>query len=57
MSVRLYLCIAFLIILPAVAQVSGSGTIQGTVTDPSGGVVAGASIVATNVETGVETTR
>jgi Carboxypeptidase regulatory-like domain/TonB-dependent Receptor Plug Domain len=40
-----------------IAQVSGSGTIQGTVTDPSGGVVAGAVVVAANVETGVETSR
>jgi len=39
------------------AQVAGSGTIQGTVTDPTGAVVAGATVTATNVETGVETTR
>jgi Carboxypeptidase regulatory-like domain len=57
MSVRLYLCVAFLTVLPAMAQVSGGGTIQGTVTDPAGGVVAGASVVATNVDTGVETSR
>src|SRR5215831_15010989 len=41
----------------AVAQVSGSGTIQGTVTDPTGAVVAGVSVTATNVETGVQTSR
>ena len=41
----------------ATAQVGGSGTIQGTVTDPSGSVVAGAAVIASNVETGVETSR
>lgn len=39
------------------AQVGGTGTIQGTVTDPSGAVVAGASVTAENVETGVQTSR
>ncbi|MBS1854963.1 MAG: TonB-dependent receptor [Acidobacteria bacterium] len=39
------------------AQVGGSGTIQGTVTDPSGATVVGATVVAINVETGVETSR
>ena len=33
-----------------------SASISGTVTDPSGAVVAGASVTATNVETGVATT-
>jgi outer membrane receptor protein involved in Fe transport len=46
-----------LTIATAVAQVGGGGTIQGTVTDPSGAVVPGAGIIATNVETGVETSR
>src|SRR6185369_8384831 len=32
------------------------GTLNGTVTDPSGAVVVGAAVKATNVETGVETT-
>ena len=48
---------AFLAVATATAQVGGSGTIQGTVTDPSGAVLAGASVVATNVETGVQTSR
>ena len=40
-----------------VAQIGGSGTIQGTVTDPSGAVVPGATVVAENVATGVKTTK
>lgn len=39
------------------AQVGGTGSIQGTVTDPSGGVVVGASVTATNLSTGVQTVR
>src|SRR6266700_1688421 len=41
----------------AMAQVGGSVTIQGTVTDPSGAVVAGASVTATNEGTGIQTGR
>ena len=48
---------ALLTVTTAVAQVGGSGTIQGTVTDPSGAVVAGASVTATNVGTGIQTSR
>ncbi|MGA2270347.1 MAG: TonB-dependent receptor [Bryobacteraceae bacterium] len=56
------LCLALLVaallaVAIATAQVGGSGTIQGTVTDPSGAVVAGASVAAANVETGVQTSR
>src|SRR5262245_37122717 len=39
------------------AQVGGSGTIQGTVLDNSGGAVPGATVTATNVDTGIETIR
>jgi hypothetical protein len=38
----------------AIAQVSGSGTITGTITDPSGAAVPGASITIRNVDTGIE---
>ncbi len=38
------------------AQTSG-GSIQGTITDSGGAVVPGATVVATNVATGIETTR
>lgn len=51
-------CIAFLIAAGlAFGQAGGTGSIQGTVTDPSGAVVAGASVSATNLETGVRTDR
>ncbi len=38
----------------AIAQVSGSGTITGTITDPSNAAVPGASITIKNVDTGIE---
>lgn len=37
------------------AQVAGSGEIRGTISDPTGAVVPGASVVAVNVATGVKT--
>jgi hypothetical protein len=57
---RVFFCCllaALLAVATATAQVGGSGTIQGTVTDPSGALVAGASVTAANVETGVQTSR
>jgi len=39
------------------AQTGGGGSIQGTITDPGGAVVLGATVVATNVATSVETTN
>ena len=55
-------CLIFCLALVSAAavapgQVGGTGTIQGTVTDPSGAVVAGASVIATNLATGVTTGR
>src|SRR5258708_4501443 len=49
--------ISLVIALPALAQIGGSGSIQGVVSDPSGAVIPGATVVATNVATGVKTTR
>ena len=58
---RRHLCAAvavFAIVLFALALASASitGSISGVVTDPSGAVVAGATVVATNTETGIKTT-
>jgi len=39
------------------AQIGGSGTLKGTVTDSSGAVVPGAVITATHIQTGVESRR
>src|SRR5690349_16397026 len=39
----------------AAGQVGGGGAIQGTVTDQTGAVLAGAAVTATNVDTGVDT--
>jgi hypothetical protein len=41
----------------AVGQIGGSGSIQGTVSDPSGAVIPQANVTAVNVATGVETAR
>ncbi|MCU1257888.1 MAG: hypothetical protein JWO80_773 [Bryobacterales bacterium] len=49
--------IAFLAGSLAYGQVAGSGTIQGTVSDPTGAVIGGASVTATNTATGVQTVR
>jgi hypothetical protein len=38
------------------AQIGGSGAIQGVVSDPSGAAVPGATVAASNVATGVNTT-
>ena len=57
MKVKCFFLAALLGLATAIAQVGGTGTIQGTVTDPSGAVVTSASVTATNVATGAETAR
>jgi hypothetical protein len=49
--------VLFLVAGAALAQVGGSGTIQGTVTDPAGAATPGATITAINLATGVQTSR
>jgi hypothetical protein len=50
------ICLALLFAAStAFAQTGGTGSIQGTVTDPSGAVVSGAEVDATNNATGVKT--
>ena len=51
-------CAAFLVWAgPGFAQVGGTGSIQGTVTDPSGALVTSATVTATNIATRVTTAR
>ena len=49
--------LVFLSVLAGTALGQGSGTIQGTVTDPTGAVIPQAAITARNIATGVETAR
>jgi hypothetical protein len=52
------LCLAALYLgagaIVATAQTAGSGTINGTVTDPSGASIPGAAVVVHNVDTGID---
>ena len=41
----------------AMGQTGGEGAIEGSVTDPSGAIIGGATVTATNTATGVQTTR
>lgn len=54
----LALCLASVSVIPAAtAQVAGTGTIQGTITDPSGAVVPNATVTATSPATGRTTAQ
>jgi hypothetical protein len=48
------LAVLFLCVSPIWAQSGTTGALTGTVTDPSGGVIVGATVTATNVDTGQE---
>jgi hypothetical protein len=56
---RLAACTALLLLTPSVstAQIGGGGSIQGTVLDTTSAALPGATVSATNVATGVDTTR
>ena len=56
MKLSLLLCIALLPSL-ALAQLSGAGSINGTVTDPSGAVIPNATVTALNTATGTKSIR
>jgi len=53
----LVLATALTIIFPLAAQIGGAGSIEGTVTDPSGAVIPGATVEATSLATGLKITR
>jgi hypothetical protein len=55
--VAFFLAFLFLLTCPTLkAQTSGTGSIEGTVTDSTGAVLPGATVTATNSDTGVKTT-
>jgi len=51
------LLVVLLAVTGAKAQMAGTGAISGTVTDPTGAVVANATVTATSVDTNVNTVR
>jgi hypothetical protein len=56
MMVALVLCLTWMAV-PASAQTAGEAAITGTVTDSTGAIEADATVTATNVATGVSSTR
>ena len=57
LAALVYLTILLTATGTAVGQIAGGGSIQGTITDPSGAVVPQATVTAVNLATGVETAR
>src|SRR6478672_11960883 len=57
LAALVYLTILLTATSTAVGQIAGGGSIQGTITDPSGAVVPQATVTAVNLATGVETAR
>jgi hypothetical protein len=54
-AVLLTAVVCLLLAIPAAAQLAGKGAITGVVQDPTGAVVPGATITATNTATGIST--
>ncbi len=52
--ITLFVC-AFLTVLPAILSAATTGSISGTVKDPSGAVIPGATVTATDTATNVQT--
>ncbi len=52
---RIALFVCILITLPATVLAATTGSISGTVKDPSGAVIPGATVIATNTATNVQT--
>ncbi|HEX8813190.1 MAG TPA: carboxypeptidase regulatory-like domain-containing protein, partial [Terracidiphilus sp.] len=53
MNRRILLCLTFLLPVAAVAQAGNSGSVYGTVTDPTGAVIPGATVHLTNPVSGL----
>ena len=51
------LAVWFVTVFPLFAQIGGSGSIQGVVSDPSGAVIPGATVEGVSVATGLKTVR
>jgi len=47
---------SFMVLMVGIAWASITGSISGVITDPSGAVVAGATVVATDIQTGIKST-
>jgi len=56
-SLALLALLAPYLVATSLAQIGGKGAIEGTVKDPSGAVVPGATVTAREVDTGVSTVR
>jgi hypothetical protein len=54
--VQVFLCLIILITMPIIGHAQTvTGSVRGTITDPTGAVIPGAQLTATNVDTGVAT--